>query len=199
MKFGDRVKHYRLGLGTVRLVSLEVDKQVYVVFDSRWAGWCEPSKLELVNDESPRTGVAHVGTGHHPAPAGEPAPAEPRPPRGVDGGADAPLEGSPAGGTKHDASKPPLDLLDATALLEVGRVLGFGAKKPGYGPHNWRKGISRERLLAAALRHVLAAASGERKDPESGLSHLAHAMCCCMFALHFEITNTEVPDTRFTK
>jgi len=115
----------------------------------------------------------------------------------VDGGADAPLEGSPAGGTKHDASKPPLDLLDATALLEVGRVLGFGAKK--YAANNWRKGISRERLLAAALRHVLAASSGERKDPETNLSHLAHAMCCLMFALHFEITNTEVPDTRFTK
>lgn len=159
--------------------------------------WPTDRIKEKATDGLPRSDVVHLGVGHHPAAVDEPAPAEPRPHRGVDGGADAPLEAGPAGGAKFDAEKPPLDLLDATALLEVGRVLGFGAKK--YAAHNWRKGISRERLLAAALRHLFASMSGERKDPETGLSHLAHAMCCLMFALHFELTNSEVPDTRFQK
>ena len=117
--------------------------------------------------------------------------------RGVGTSSSHSQAAEPAAGTKHDAEKPPLDLLDATALLEVGRVLEFGAKK--YAPNNWRAGISRERLIAATLRHTLAAASGERNDPETGLSHLAHAMCELMFALHFEVKGTEVPDTRFKK
>lgn len=117
--------------------------------------------------------------------------------RGVGTGTGAAPAAEPAAGKKHDAEKPPLDLLDATALLEVGRVLEFGAKK--YAPNNWRGGISRERLIAATLRHTLAAASGERNDPETGLSHLAHAMCELMFALHFEVKGTEVSDTRFEK
>lgn len=85
------------------------------------------------------------------------------------------------GGVKFDSDKPPMDLLDADALEELARVLEFGRKK--YAAHNWRKGIALTRLVAAALRHLLRLASGERNDPETGLSHAAHAMCCCMFML----------------
>ena len=35
---------------------------------------------------------------------------------------------------------------------------------------------------------------GEDKDPESGLSHLAHAACCIMFLLEFEKTHPELDD-----
>lgn len=87
-------------------------------------------------------------------------------------------------GVKFDANKPRMDLLDAYAVEELAKVLTFGAQK--YADHNWRKGIAKGRLIAAALRHLFAYLSGENKDPETGLSHAAHAMCCCMFLLGLE-------------
>lgn len=50
------------------------------------------------------------------------------------------------------------------------------------------------RPLAAALRHVFAFIGGEDKDPETSLSHLAHASCCLMFLLEFEDTKKELDD-----
>ena len=82
---------------------------------------------------------------------------------------------------KHDGGKPRLDYLDPYALEEVAKVLTFGATK--YGAQNWRKGIEIGRLMAACLRHIFAFMRGENNDPETGLSHLAHAVCCLMFAL----------------
>lgn len=84
-------------------------------------------------------------------------------------------------GVKADSEKPPMDLLDPYALEEVAKVLAFGAKK--YEPHNWRKGIRLSRLLAAMLRHTFAFLRGEDLDKESGLPHMAHALCCGMFIL----------------
>lgn len=86
-----------------------------------------------------------------------------------------------SGGTKYDTGKPPLSLIDRHALEEIAQVLAFGAKK--YDAHNWRKGIQYSRLLDAALRHLYAFADGEDTDPESGLSHVAHAGCCVVFLL----------------
>lgn len=87
----------------------------------------------------------------------------------------------PAGGVKFDGDKPRMDLLDRYAIEQLAMVLGFGAKK--YAAHNWRQGLAYSRLVAAALRHIHAFNDGEDNDPESGLSHIAHAMCCCMFLL----------------
>jgi hypothetical protein len=87
-------------------------------------------------------------------------------------------------GVKFDADKPRMELLDAYAIEELAKVLAFGAKK--YDAHNWRKGITKGRLIAAALRHLFAYLRGENVDPETGLSHVAHAMCCCMFLLGLE-------------
>jgi hypothetical protein len=84
-------------------------------------------------------------------------------------------------GQKHDDGKPRLDYLDPYAMEEVAKVLTFGATK--YGAYNWQKGIESGRLIAACLRHVFAFMRGEKNDPESGLSHLAHAMCCLMFLI----------------
>lgn len=87
-------------------------------------------------------------------------------------------------GVKFDTDKPRMDLLDTHAIEELAKVLTFGAKK--YDAHNWRKGISKTRLIAAALRHLFAYLGGQDLDPETGLSHAAHAMCCCMFLLGLE-------------
>jgi len=86
-----------------------------------------------------------------------------------------------SGGTKHDDGKVPLGLIDASALHNIAAVLDFGRKK--YGEHNWRRGFRGSRLADAALRHVYAWVDGEDFDPESGLSHLAHAGCCIVFML----------------
>lgn len=99
---------------------------------------------------------------------------------------------SVTGGLKHDSGKPRVDLLDPLWLLAVARVLGFGAEK--YEAHNWRKGIAQSRLLAAAMRHLLAYNSGEDTDQESGLPHLAHASCCLMFLTNMAATRPDTDD-----
>lgn len=76
-------------------------------------------------------------------------------------------------GTKHDTGKPPITLLDRDFIEGTAQVMRFGAEK--YGRHNWCKGISHTRLADAAMRHLIAWASGEDIDPESGLPHIDHA------------------------
>lgn len=105
----------------------------------------------------------------------------------------APGQGIPAGtALKFDQDKLPLHLLSTEALNQTAAVLKFGAQK--YAEHNWRKGFTWSRPLAAAMRHLTAFNDGEDKDPESGLSHLAHAACCIMFLLEFERTHPELDD-----
>lgn len=82
---------------------------------------------------------------------------------------------------KFDGEKPRMDLLDRYAIEQLAAVLTFGARK--YAAHNWRNGLEYSRLVAAALRHIHAFNDGEDLDPESGLPHAAHAMCCLMFLL----------------
>lgn len=92
---------------------------------------------------------------------------------------------TPPLGTKLDTAKPRCDLLPPLALLGAADVLGYGARK--YAPGNWRLvPDARERYLAAALRHVLAAMAGEERDPESGFSHLDHAVCSLLFVSELE-------------
>jgi len=108
--------------------------------------------------------------------------------------------GGTAGGTasgtgsamKFDGDKLPVNLLSTEALNQTAAVLKFGADK--YHAHNWRDGFAWSRPLAAAMRHIMAFNDGEDKDPESGLSHLAHAACCIMFLLEFEKTHPELDD-----
>jgi hypothetical protein len=88
-------------------------------------------------------------------------------------------------GRKDDKGKNQLELMSVPALEELGRVLTFGAKK--YDERNWEKGIKWSRIYGAILRHTFAWWRGEDKDPETGLHHLAHAMCEVMFALHFAL------------
>lgn len=103
-----------------------------------------------------------------------------------------PLSPRNTGGIKFDDDKPRMDLLDAYAIEQLSLVLTFGSRK--YAAHNWRKGLSYSRLIAAALRHLFAYLMGEDKDPESGLSHVAHAMCCCMFLLGMSQMRPELDD-----
>lgn len=100
---------------------------------------------------------------------------------------------------KHDANKIPVELLPSQALEEIAKVLAFGAKK--YDSWNWAKGFKWTRLIGAAIRHLYAFQRGEDKDPESGLSHLAHAGCCVLFLLQHELSKLGQDDRfkEFTK
>jgi hypothetical protein len=93
---------------------------------------------------------------------------------------------------KFDQDKLPLHLLSTEAMNQTAAVLKFGAQK--YAEHNWRAGFAWSRPLAAAMRHITAFNDGEDTDPESGLSHLAHAACCIMFLLEFEKTHPNLDD-----
>lgn len=100
--------------------------------------------------------------------------------------------GGGGGAMKFDTDKLPVNLLSTEALNQTAAVLKFGADK--YHAHNWRDGFAWSRPLAAAMRHIMAFNDGEDRDPESGLSHLAHAACCIMFLLEFEKTHPELDD-----
>lgn len=77
---------------------------------------------------------------------------------------------------KFDQGKPRLSLLPINAVMEAAGVMTFGAQK--YGDKNWMQGDMRvTRLWDAAMRHMSAFLNGEDIDPESGKSHLAHAIC----------------------
>jgi hypothetical protein len=83
-------------------------------------------------------------------------------------------------GIKHDKDKPRWDLLPLDLINETVDVLTLGAKK--YGPNNWREVENAfDRYYAALMRHIVAYKSGELYDPETKLSHLAHAMCNLIF------------------
>lgn len=98
-------------------------------------------------------------------------------------------------GVKHDQEKPDMDLLSPIALEKIAQVMTFGKKK--YGANNWRGGIAFSRLLAAVMRHINAYRKGESIDPETGLSHLAHASCGLMMLLEFEETTPDLDDRYF--
>lgn len=89
-------------------------------------------------------------------------------------------------GKKHDTGKRRMSLVPHEPLNAVIDVLEFGSAK--YGADNWRKvDNARTRYFDACHRHLSAWWQGEIHDQESGLHHLAHAVCCLMFLMWFEL------------
>jgi hypothetical protein len=102
------------------------------------------------------------------------------------------------GGRKFDGNKLEYGLLPPFALEETVKVLTFGAQK--YERDNWKRvPDSKRRYFDALQRHVWAWKQGEQIDPESGLHHLAHAMCCLMFLyehdIMYSLNNGDVNET----
>lgn len=88
-------------------------------------------------------------------------------------------------GRKDDQEKPDWSLLPLATVERVVEVLDHGARK--YSRENWRLVPELERrYYAAVLRHLRAWQGGQRLDPDSGLPHLAHAMCSLVFLLTVE-------------
>jgi hypothetical protein len=86
-------------------------------------------------------------------------------------------------GMKNDKEKLRWDLLPISEVEEVVSVLTHGAKK--YADNNWQVVVkdNPDRYFAACMRHIVAYREGEREDPDSGLLHLAHAICCLLFIM----------------
>lgn len=88
---------------------------------------------------------------------------------------------------KADWSLMPLHLLEGTV-----RVWMYGAQK--YAAWNWAKGMAWTIPYACCLRHLFAWFRGEDNDPETGESHIDHAICNLMMLKHFSTHYTEGDD-----
>lgn len=90
-------------------------------------------------------------------------------------------------GAKLDQGKNRLGLVlmdFASALIEVGKVGTYGAKK--YTDHGWVSVLEAEQRYTDALfRHLLAEGNGEMKDPDTQLLHAAHAAWNALARLRF--------------
>jgi hypothetical protein len=86
-----------------------------------------------------------------------------------------------------------LHLIPPAAEITEAVVMGLGAKK--YGPFNWRAAnIKATIYIAAAKRHLAQWMDGQDDDPESGVSHLAHARACLGILLDAQTTGHLVDD-----
>jgi Domain of unknown function (DUF5664) len=91
-------------------------------------------------------------------------------------------------GIKTDEGKTKWQLVPWDALKETANVMTVCAAPIGkYPERNWEKGLHYSRLFRAAIEHLTTWFNGEEKDPETGLSHLAHAACCVLFLLAYTL------------
>lgn len=116
----------------------------------------------------------------------------------------APLEADPNGkkpneaGAKLDAGKNRLSLVlfgFARALQEVGGVGTYGANK--YTDDGWMgvpDGV--RRYSDAMLRHLLREATGEARDPDTGLLHAAHTAWNALARLDLMLRDAEKAEAR---
>lgn len=88
-------------------------------------------------------------------------------------------------GVKFDTCKGQWSLVPTGVMNDVVDVLTKGAQK--YAPDNWKHvPESRRRYYDALMRHTTSWWEGELNDPETGNSHLSHAICCLMFLHWFD-------------
>lgn len=85
---------------------------------------------------------------------------------------------------KDDNGKLEWTLLPFEQLESSIKVLAFGKNK--YGFDNWKKCNDTKRYEDALMRHVISYMKGDKVDKESGLPHLAHAICNCLFLMWFD-------------
>ncbi len=90
--------------------------------------------------------------------------------------------------------KPALALVPSSANILESIVLSLGAEKYG-GAFNWRTHPIRGSIyVSAAMRHLAQWLDGQDDDPESGVSHLAHARACLGILLDAIATGNVVDD-----
>lgn len=95
---------------------------------------------------------------------------------------------------KYDAGKMRLDLVPASGIMAAADVFGYGAQK--YYANSWRTGqmVAWSRTYGSIQRHLLSFWSGEDIDPESGKSHLSHAITQLMILIEHQKINKQGDD-----
>lgn len=88
---------------------------------------------------------------------------------------------------KHDQGKVDWAILPIGASEEIIKVFQFGAEKYARGNFLDGEGLAYTRVLNSLLRHTYAFMRGEDTDPESGLSHMAHAGANVYMLLSYEL------------
>jgi len=81
-------------------------------------------------------------------------------------------------GLRYNQNKPKLSYCNFGLSVTIGeaRVWERGAEK--YAPGNWTKGMPILECIDSLQRHIDAFQNGENLDPESGLPHVDHIVCC---------------------
>jgi len=95
-------------------------------------------------------------------------------------------------GARYNNGKPDFSLIPLWTLEDEAKVWMYGKNK--YAAWNWAKGMDWSVPLACLLRHLSAWQRGEEIDSESGLPHLAHAMCNLRMLVMFSKTYKEGDD-----
>lgn len=85
---------------------------------------------------------------------------------------------------KDTKGKTRLELVLPSTIEWLGRIRTYGVQKYK-DPDNWKK-VPKDQYVGAAMRHFEKYRKGEYLDDESGMPHLAHAMCNLMFLLDME-------------
>lgn len=89
---------------------------------------------------------------------------------------------------KH--AKPRMDLIPGCSLLEVAKVLTFGAAKHAEG--SWKRPpFKRSDYVAAIGRHYAAILDGTTIDGESKLLHSAHLACNALMLVWYDLKGGE--------
>ena len=95
-------------------------------------------------------------------------------------------------GARFNTGKPDYSLIPLCTMEDEAKVWAYGKQK--YAAWNWAKGMAWSVPLACLMRHIAAWQKGEELDPESGLPHLAHAMCNLRMLTLYSKTFTEGDD-----
>lgn len=97
-------------------------------------------------------------------------------------------------GLRHNTGKPRLDLNSLGIEVQKGEaaVWEYGLKKYSLG--NWLKGMSWQESAASLCRHLDAFLNGQDLDPETGLPHVDHLICCAKIMSNSFHTRKDLDD-----
>jgi hypothetical protein len=175
INIGERVVHEKNGEGVV--VGKDMARVFYLVkfdqFDIPW--YITPDRVSVIN--TPTEFIDGNYSGCKPE--------------------DVSLQVSETGSMRFNKGKPQSSEISPKFLLDMAAVLEKSREK--YPRGNWAKGNNYSVPYDSMMRHLLAWQSGESKDIETGLSHLAHAALNLMMLHYYEENFPDMDDRIFKK
>jgi len=102
-------------------------------------------------------------------------------------------------GLRHNTGKPRLDLNSLGREVQIGEAAVWEKGLVKYSLGNWLKGMSWQESAASLRRHYDAFLNGENCDPESGLPHVDHMICCAKIMSNSYHNRKDLDDRVLTK